>query len=416
MMSRLARARILRAARALVGVGLLAAVVLAPSCAPKRSPTCVTPDVISHTGELRDARVLLAEGVAGARLAIAASYTIEPWGRRMRGTPPVLAQCPPLAGGQVRATATAIIVGDRHFPDDALLLRIQGAAALTLDGRRYRGSLALRRAEGGGLDLINVLPVEDYLYGVLGGETYPAWPAAALEAQAIVARSYTLWRMAQRREGHFDLYATVMDQHYPGMAKEDPRLRAAVDRTAGVVLLYQFRLFRCYYHSTCGGHTECVQDVFPDPPLLPLSAVPCGYCKDSKHYSWQRVMPRRELADALVKAGRGVGELVAVSVSARTSSGRAREIAIEGAGGRRTVMPAADFRLAVGPAKLPSVFFDIRRIPDGFEFSGRGFGHGVGMCQWGARGMAEAGLGAAEILRRYYPGAQLIRLYPRREG
>jgi len=394
-----------------VAVGVVATLCLAPSCVARRVVTHVPSEIATPSGAARPVRVLLAENVPSAGLAISAPYTIEPWGPRTRGTPAVLAHCPPLADGRVRSSAAALIVGDRHFPDDAVLLRIQGSAALTVDGRRYRGDLAVRRLGEGRLALLNVLPIEDYLYGVLGGETYPGWPAAALEAQAVVARSYAMWRMAQRRDGPFDLYATVMDQNYLGMAKEDPRLNAAVDRTAGMVLLYQMRLFRCYYHSTCGGHTEAVQEVFPDPPLLPLSAVACPYCKDSKHFSWTRLIPKVELADALAKSGQGIQQLMGIAVSARTATGRAKEITVTLGGGRSAAMPASEFRLAVGPSKLPSTFFDLRATAEGYEFQGRGFGHGVGMCQWGSKGMADAHFSAPEILRHYYPGAQLTRLY-----
>jgi len=412
-MTRTTRAALRRSLQAAVAVALLAAVVLAPSCMPKRTVTRVPSEVAEPSGEVRPVRVLLDEGVASASVAIAAPFTVEPWGKRFPGTPRILAQCPPLANGSVRATAAAIIVGDRHFPDDAVFLRIHGSAALTVNGRRYRGNLAAFRTGDGLFSLLNVLPIEDYLYGVLGGETYPTWPPAALEAQAIVARSYALWRMGQRREGTFDLYATVMDQNYLGMAKETPALNAAVDRTAGLVLLYQHQLFRCYYHSTCGGHTEHVHQVFPDPPLLPLSAVQCQHCKDSKHYSWRRVLSSAEIGDGLAKSGQSIQKVAGIEVSARTPSGRAKEIAVVGTDGRRVPMLASEFRLAVGPAKLPSTFFDLRATAGGYEFAGRGFGHGVGMCQWGSRGMAEAGFSAPEILRHYYTGAQLTRLYDR---
>ncbi|HPD16027.1 MAG TPA: SpoIID/LytB domain-containing protein [Planctomycetota bacterium] len=389
----------------------MVALCLAPSCTRRPGPVHVPSEVIASTGVARPARVLLAEGIESAAVSIASPYTVEPWGERRRGTPPVLATCPPLANGSVRITASAIIAGDRHFPDDAVLLRVQSRAALTLNGRRYRGDLAVLRTGPAQFDLLNVLPVEDYLYGVLAGETFPAWPAATLEAQAIIARSYALWRMAERREGRFDLYATVMDQNYLGMEKEDPRLVAAVDRTAGLALLYQMRLFRCYYHSTCGGHTSAVQDVFPEPPLLPLSAVPCQYCKDSKHFAWKRTFTKAEIASALAEKGYSVPRLASLAVASRTPSGRAKELSLGLPGDRRVTMLASDFRLAVGPGKLPSVWFEVRDLGASLEFTGHGFGHGVGLCQWGAKGMADAGFGAAEILRHYYPGAQLQRLY-----
>ncbi len=398
--------------QAALAIGIVAALVLPPSCAQRPTLVANVPqEVTTPSGEMRPLRVLIAENVANARVSIASPYMVEAWGKRARGAPSVLAQCAPLREGAVQATKTALIVGDRHFPDEAVLIRIEGRAALTVDGRRYRGSLALQRTGEAQLALINVLPVEDYLYGVLGGESYPTWPPAALDAQAILARSYALWRMADRRDEPFDLYATVMDQSYLGMAKEDPRLSAAVDRTAGIVLLYQLKLFRCYYHSTCGGHTEAVQEVFPDPPLLPLSGVTCKHCKDSKHFAWKRVLTKAELSEALSRRALGGRPVASLAVSRRTVSGRASEVTVGVAGASPVAMAASEFRLAVGPAKLPSTFFELREVPGGYEFTGHGFGHGVGMCQWGARGMAEAGYSAAGILHHYYPGAELHRLY-----
>jgi len=405
------RARARRLLSFAAGAALLTALLAAPSCMRRTAVTHVPSEIATPTGQVRPVRVLLMEGVQSASVSIASPYTVEPWGERAPGTPPVLARCPALANGAVRITPAAIIVGNRHFPDDAVLLNVAAPAALTVDGRRYRGSLALRRTASEQMAVINVLPLEDYLYGVLGGETYAAWPAAALDAQAIVARSYAMWRMAQRRDGFFDLYATVKDQNYLGMAREDPRLAAAVDRTAGIVLLYQMKLFRCYYHSTCGGHTESVQDVFPDPPLLPLSGVPCGHCKASKYYTWKRVIPRADVSKALRRWVRGGRRVTSLEVRRRTASGRALEVAIGVGDGKPLVVRASAFRLAIGPGRLPSTLFDVRKVAGGYEFDGRGFGHGVGMCQWGARGMAEAGFSAAAILRHYYTGAQLHRLY-----
>ncbi len=406
------RARLRWVIKAALAIGIVAAIVLPPSCVRRPTPaTHVPPEVTTPTGGLRPVRVLIAENVSNARVSIAAPYMVEPWGKRARGKPAILAQCAPLREGAVQVTKTAIIVGERHFSDDAVHIRIERRAALTVDGRRYRGSLVVLRTGEDQLALINVLPIEDYLYGVLGGETYPAWPAAALEAQAIIARSYALWRMADRRGEPFDLHSTVMDQNYLGMAKEDPRLTAAVDRTAGIVLLFQLKLFRCYYHSTCGGHTEAVQEVFPDPPLLPLSGVACKHCKDSKHYAWKRVITRAELSEALSGRALGSRPVASLAVTRRTASGRAAEVTLGAAGASPAAMAASEFRLAVGPAKLPSTFFQLREVPGGYEFTGRGFGHGVGMCQWGARGMAEAGYSAAGILHHYYPGSELHRLY-----
>jgi stage II sporulation protein D len=124
------------------------------------------------------------------------------------------------------------------------------------------------------------------------------------------------------------------------------------------------------------------------------------------------VIPKVEVADALAKSGQALN---GISVTARSASGRAKQITVGLGPGRQVAMAASEFRLIVGPAKLPSAFFEVREVAGGYEFQGRGFGHGVGMCQWGARGMAEANFSAPEILRHYYTGAQLTRLYATRD-
>jgi len=386
---------------------LLTTGLLSFSC---RTPTPITQPTAEATlpsGRPRPVRVLLVDSAESATIEAHGRYTIA----NTAETPRTLARGQALAETIVRSTPHALVVGSRHFPDTEVAVTADHDGSLAVNGRRYRGRLLLRRGSDGTLSVLNVLSLESYLYSVLGSETYAAWPPAALEAQAIVARSYAMWRMAQRRTEPFDLWATVMDQRYLGTAKEDPRLTAAVDRTEGLVLLYAMKLFRCYYHSTCGGHTEAVQDVLADPPLAPLSGVPCKHCTDSKYYTWTRSLPRSAVADGLRGRGLTVHELEGIDVTRRTPAGRVQELTIGVGRGKQLRMAAADFRLAVGPARLPSTFFVLHHRGTSFEFRGRGFGHGVGMCQWGARGMAKANYSAAEILHHYYPGAQLRRLY-----
>jgi stage II sporulation protein D len=322
----------------------------------------------------------------------------------------VLAELPPLPTTTARPTADGIALGTRTLAQPAIALVPSKDASLTLNGKRYRGQALLRRTPAGKLDLLNVLPVDQYLYSVLGSESYRSWPPAALEAQAIAARSYAFWRMATRRDVDFDVFDTVLDQNYLGLSSETPEFRAAVDRTAGVVLLYQMKLFRCYYHSTCGGQTEAVDRVFPDPPLLPLSGTRCGFCTPSNLYHWRREIAKAEVAAALRRAGVNIQDLASLEVTQRTPSGRAGEIVAVTSDGRRLAFPGADFRLKIGAQHLPSTCFQLQATRSGYLFEGRGCGHGVGMCQWGARGMAAAGRSATEIVRHYYPGAELQRL------
>ena len=385
------------------------------SCIPRppdgtRTPERVTVREAFRQVAARPVRVLLVSKQPTATVGTTASYSIlsaDGSQTLARGEGESLPE------SIVRATSRGLDIGGAALPHAALRIRPVRDGAAMVNGRRYRGELLCRRESDGTVSIINLLPLDSYLYSVLGSETYASWPDAAHDAQAIVARTYTLWRMIDRNDKHFDVHASVQDQSYQGVAKETPRLRAAVDRTAGVVLLYQAKLFRAYYHSTCGGHTEAVEDYFPDAPLLPLSGVRCDYCQASKHYRWRRDIVKADVAKALRADGVPLHQVAAVEVLSRTKSGRADLVAVEDGEGRRHRVAAARFRLAIGAATLPSTWFEVYDRGASIEFRGRGWGHGVGMCQWGARGMAEAGYGAEDILRHYYTGATLERLYNR---
>ena len=358
----------------------------------------------------RPARVLLVNQQPTATFTATAPYRVVAVARH---DTPLLARGDRLAPSALRPSERGIHLGTHTFVTNELRIESTRDGTLGIGARRYRGVLHVIRHSPQSLSVVNVIPVESYLYSVLGSEAYAAWPPAALEAQAVVARTYALWRLADRKHRAFDLRATVNDQNYMGVEREDPRLRSAVDRTTGLVLLYQMKLFRCYYHSTCGGHTEAVENVFPDAPLLPLSGVACRHCGGSKHYRWRRVLAKTALAHSLRRDGVPITALASLEVASRTRSGRAHQMTIATSGGATLKMLASKFRVAIGPRTLPSTWFEVRDLGDRYEFRGRGWGHGVGMCQWGAKGMADAGFSATEILRHYYTGATIERLYAR---
>ena len=359
----------------------------------------------------RPVRVLLLDRQPSVTIGTTAPYSIWPAAEGAAALAEGRHQSLPETA--VRPTDRGLRLGEHSLAHTAIRITTVRDAALVVNGRPYRGELLIRRDADDALTVVNRLPLDSYLYSVLGSEAYAGWPAAALDAQAVAARTYALWRMIDRSDQPFDLHGSVKDQSYQGVAREDPRLRAAVDRTAGVVLLYQMKLFRCYYHSTCGGHTEAVEDYFPDGPLLPLSGVRCDHCQGSKHYRWERDLSKAELAAALRRDGVALGGGASLEVLSRTKSGRAREVAVEGADGRRRALSASRLRAALGTRVLPSTWFEARDRGDAVALRGRGWGHGVGLCQWGAKGMADAGYSATEILEHYYTGATVERIYNR---
>jgi stage II sporulation protein D len=290
-----------------------------------------------------------------------------------------------------------------------------GGVALSADGPIRFGELALtgevevRRVEGG-LAVVNALPLEDYVAAVLGAEMPPSFPPEALKAQAVAARTYALGKkieaVGEGKEWH--LGATVLDQVYKGASGGDERTRAAAQATRGEVLSFDHELIEAYFHSACGGRTERGADALGR-DLEYLKSVKCGRCQGAPKASWTVRLGREELARA---AGLG-GSATAARVVERTLSGRASRLEVE-AGGKKAAVTAVALRQALGYERLPSLAFDV--APDGKEgkdlvATGRGSGHGAGLCQWGARGMAQEGKGYRDILGHYYPGAELVKMY-----
>ncbi len=258
-----------------------------------------------------------------------------------------------------------------------------------------------------GREVVETVDLEDYVAAVVGAEMPPGFPPAALQAQAVAARTFAvLKKLEARSQGRdADLGASALSQVYPGRGPVDPRARAAAQATRGEVLVKDHLPIEAYYHSACGGRTESGADALGrDLPYL--RSVECGRCQDSPKASWSRRIPAEEMGRV---AGLG-GPATSVAVTARTASGRAAAVEIA-SGGRRVRLPAAELRQLLGFDQLPSLAFTVREGPGAFLFDGRGSGHGAGLCQWGAAGWARAGLGYREILEKYYPGTEIVRMY-----
>jgi stage II sporulation protein D len=312
-----------------------------------------------------------------------------------------------LEGGRLvaRPTAGGLELGGAAF---APIVRLQPRGGfLQLNGRPYRGTLELRRTAQGRLTVINVLDLEEYLYGVVRSEMDPRWPAEVLRAQAIAARSLGLYWAGRYPAEGYDVRATTDNQVYGGVAAEDPRTTAAVDATRDVIMTYAGRPVFAAYHTDSGGATESSEFVWGS--VTPyLRGVDDPYARDAANpaHEWTVRLPLADLEGRLPRAARPPGGLQRVEVAATSPSGRVVSLRLVGAAGTAEVR-GTEFRAAVGPTVLRSTLFSIRASGDAVEFAGRGFGHGVGMSQWGARGQALAGRDAATILRYYYTGVSV---------
>ena len=299
---------------------------------------------------------------------------------------------------------------------------------------QYGGDLLALRGDGGNVTLVNVVDLEEYLRGVVPWEIGRPGPEAleAVKAQAVAARTYTLAHMGQWEQLGFDMYDSVSDQVYRGLTGTADITDRSVSDTRGLVMRYQGQLILAYYSSTCGGHTSTIDEVWPKarvPYLIGQRDAADGgpsWCADSPHYRWTTAWSARELGDVLRRSlpaelGRQwtperIGRLRRLDVVERDGSGRVRRLAIvtdrtrvEVVGDRiRWVLVPKNERYSI----LRSTMFDVENVErDGVlvavRLRGAGFGHGVGLCQSGALGMARAGYDARQILAHYYPGTQV---------
>jgi stage II sporulation protein D len=303
---------------------------------------------------------------------------------------------------------------------------------VTWNGKRYRGTLEISRTDSGFL-VVNKVPMDSYLRGVvpleIGNRT--AAEMAAVQAQAVAARTYAYKHLTAARS--FDMYATVQDQVYGGVDAEKPLSDSAIASTADIIVLYNGQPITTPYHSTCGGSTAGVSEVWydqPDEPYLrPVSDKIAGsdhyYCDPSPRFAWTqnydaaglRAVLEKYLASYTSAPKSGLGKITDVREAGRTASGRLRALAVQTDAGTYTLR-GNDIRFVLRDPKgaiLNSTLISVSEEKSsgevsGLTVSGRGYGHGIGMCQWGAIGRARAGQNFRTILETYYPGTTLGRI------
>lgn len=307
-----------------------------------------------------------------------------------------------------------------------------GESYLKFGNRRYRGELLFTATDSGVL-VVNRLPVEDYLRGVVPIEigTRQEGDLAAIEAQTIAARSYTYMRVPSNAAQHpargWHMTGTVQYQVYAGMDVEHPVVNEAVDATSGLVLRYGGLIVDAPYFSSCGGRTagprEAWRGVSDEPYLQPVDDIDPrtgrAYCDLSPRNHWHAELDEARLREVVRRALQTAGArdprpaaIQKLEIGARTPSGRAETLVLHTERGTVTVA-ARDIRNVLADARgaiLASTYFSVDRESrtrgqlTAVTLRGAGNGHGVGMCQWGAIGRARAGIDARSILRHYYPG------------
>ncbi len=301
---------------------------------------------------------------------------------------------------------------------------------LRLDNKRYRGILKIL-PNGGNVELINIVYMEDYLRGVVPPEIGKRTDdeIEAVKAQAVAARTYAMAHLQQYGNQPYDMKSSIIDQVYEGVEVENKLVDKAIDLTAGWVLMYQDNFVNAYYHSTCGGMTDDVRAVWDRKEVPNLKAEQDGdACAWSKYYRWKEYFTESQLrgrVEQFLASDRGrdlrIGPIRDVTINDRTPGGRVVTLSV------KTDDDVYQFhrdriRWVLGRTSspdliLPSDRFDIQveRNGNGYvtavTFNGSGYGHGVGMCQCGAIGLSRKGWTFDKILTHYYTGVNVKKLY-----
>ncbi|MFW5490492.1 MAG: SpoIID/LytB domain-containing protein [Desulfovibrio sp.] len=278
----------------------------------------------------------------------------------------------------------------------------------SMERKTYAGNLQLYN-DSGKISAINILSLETYLQGVVPKEMSPSWEEQALMAQAVAARSYAWFLVGKMQEKPFDVAATTASQVYGGTDVGNTKTQKAVDSTRGLIVTEDSKPILTYFHAHSGGMLEDDANVWTaDMPYYQVADDTVS--QSVKHLPWEATISEADVVAALQRNGFKVATVRNIQPDKVSPSGRLVTVSIQ-TDTKRFSIKANTLRLWLGPSRIKSVLCSINPTGGGFTFSGAGYGHGVGMSQWGAQGMAKQGRDFRAILRHYYPGTTLTRIY-----
>lgn len=283
-----------------------------------------------------------------------------------------------------------------------LWLEPTGDGVVWIGDNWYRGRVLLL-PQGNGVTAVNYVDMEDYLYSVVGAEAVPSWPQEALKAQAVAARSYALHQRNTSRNGEYDVDSSTKTQVYKGLASEYTTTHQAVKATADEVMTYDGRVILAVFHSSSGGHTENVEDIWTSP--LPYLRGVVDYDQTSPVFQWSKSVAPSQLMQVVGN----VGNIRAIVPEKTTPQGRVVSLRVEGDRSSRSLQ-GAEVRRALD---LRSTLFRMSFANGGLQVYGRGFGHGIGLSQWGTFYLAQNGVNYQQILAHYYQNARISKIQTR---
>lgn len=263
------------------------------------------------------------------------------------------------------------------------------------------------------------MSIEEYLAGVVAGEMRPGWPREAYAAQAIVARTFTMEFLARggtRKLHGTDISTDEKEAQAYNAAAVTPVIRRAVQSTKGQVMVYRGKYIHGWFSASCGGRTVPAKIGLAykeaEPPYISSVSCPEGRVIPKSEQFWQARFTMDEVQKAFADKGKQTGAIQKITSGKKDPKTR-RTVSLVATGSKgKIAIPAADFRNAVGPEKMRSIWLlALDQGPQGIEMKGRGFGHGVGLCQWGAYALAKAGKSPTEIVKHYYPKVKIMDLW-----
>lgn len=286
-------------------------------------------------------------------------------------------------------------------------LMVQGEnlrlGAKSLPSRVLLSSSAPRK-----IDVVGVMPLEEYVVGVLASEMPLSWPLETLKAQAVAARSYALAVMEERKDKPFHLESSILDQvfrHVLAEDENDPLIKKAVQavrETQGLKLYTADgrHVLKAFFHSDCGGKTTTAKNVWNT--SVNSGVTTDSSCPTNPRAHWKLALDKQELSRRL-----GVKDVLKLELVKIPSEDRVKAVRVAFNDSSEKIISANDFRQKLGFQDLRSSLFDLKKMGDQFLFEGRGYGHGVGLCQWGSRVLGQQGRNYKQILTHYYPLARL---------
>lgn len=273
--------------------------------------------------------------------------------------------------------------------------RLEGS--LLINGASFDGSVEVWKSNET-LYLVNEIPLEEYVKGVVAAESGKDWPVEAYKVQAVIARTYAVYHIKKNSGFPYHITSSVLHQVFRN-GPYDEKIIKAVEETKGEVLIFNGEPIEAFYHSTSSGYTEDPEEVFSKryPYIRPVKVT----ARLSPYAEWQRSISIKDIERAT-----GIYGITDIIVHSRTSTGRARELEIRTTSGRKKIR-AVDLRRLLGWQVLPSTGFELRREGDFIIFTGSGYGHGVGLSQWSSLDMVFEGKNYREILNYFYPGTEI---------